>query len=275
MKKNKHTPFLKLALKLGLSTSILLPTFLYAQNTVMNTTQSSPQASPQVNPPTLVSSSSPLVSPMLPSNLVTSTPAMKSVVPAVSNLRLISEEKRSLLEQVPIGKTIFYITEELLISSLRSESLISRVTTLIEEKEKNGVDVTFAKVKLDEAKIRLSTANTLLTKLSSTTEMFANEVSTSTYKKAVRAKRVEFKKNAEDIRSNIKATNKILREIVLSFMPKVSPEVENSNSGTSSSSSQPQNIVKNLLIPPPLVPPTPIATTTMATSTKKTLLLEQ
>ena len=177
----------------------------------------------------------------LPTPMGGNTPApagagfVRSVAPALSNLRELPLERRELLESAPLGKTIFFITEELLISSMRSESLIARVGNFIEAQEKKGVDVSLAKVKLDEAKSTLSLANVSISALSSSTESFANEISTSTYKKVVRAKRVEFRKNAEDARANIKKTNKILREIVLSFAPPVATTSSPSSLNTSSS----------------------------------------
>lgn len=194
----------------------------------------------------------------------------RSVTPPRSNLRAVPQERRDLIEGSSLGKTIFFITEELLVSSMRSESLIARVETFVDGEEKKGTDVSLAKVKLDEAKSTLSLANTFISALSSSTESFANELSTSTYKKAVRTKRVEFRKNAEDARANIKKTNRLLREIVTSF---VSPAVATpSNPGIISSASSGNGITSQgnatLLTPP--APPMPLST-----STKKTLLLEQ
>jgi hypothetical protein len=143
------------------------------------------------------------------------------------------------------------------------------VSSFVEAEERKGGDVSLARIKLDEAKNTLSLANTSISALSSSTESFANEISTSTYKKAVRAKRLEFRKNAEDARSNIKKTNKTLQEIVMSFAVPIigtsnpnSPKTNNSTvgNGTSSLGSAPVSSTPSL----------PLSTTT-----KKTLLLEQ
>ncbi len=199
----------------------------------------------------------------------TSISLTKNVIPSLSNLRELPLEKRALAESSPLGKTTLFITEELVVSSLRSESLIARVGNFIETEEKKGGDVSLVKAKLDEAKNTLSLANASISELSSSTESFANEISTSTYKKAVRAKRVEFRKNAEDARTNIKKTNKILREIVLTFTAPItttsSPSTPKTNNSTTGSGTSSQGFAP---VPPP--PSFPLSTTT-----KKTLILEQ
>ena len=191
------------------------PKTLILSNGTATTTSLNPTApSIDVGTSTLMTTGESIISP----------PILKQEIKViVSKLNDIPEEKKALHLSVPLGKISADTVSNLILSSYKTETLIEKVDAFIKRRQADGLamtSITLARSKTDEAKNELSTANASISELSLLVENFMNENSTSTYKKAVQSKKIEFKSKVEISKKSIQAANQSLRNALLILKPK-------------------------------------------------------
>ncbi len=211
----------------------------------------------------------------------TETQATKrQIKQAVSKLSELPIEKRSALETLPLAKTTFTAIELLLAASLQSETLISKVDSYIATKKASGTNTSPLELQLETSRNTLEAANISISMASSMTEVWANTLSTTTYKKAVVSKKRELRASLDNARQNIHKTNDTLRNILSFFVVPVTPLDQGAPTTESQMPAMPLTPYPNTQGGDTTNPPTPspvqvASSTSTSTPPKRTILLEQ
>lgn len=157
----------------------------------------------------------------IPTTLATSSDATPKpfVKRIVSKLADIPDEKKNVHIETPLGSAAFTLYNKLAYSSIKTESTLKKLDEFLtsKEAEQTHPDTTKARFSYEAAKMSLENANGSLSLMSGMLEKWMSETSTTTFKKAVGVKKVEFKNQAEQSRVNIKAANEAIKDAVTTY----------------------------------------------------------